>query len=272
VTFRDKLAAAVVHNRSLLCVGLDPEPARLPAAVAGRDDGVLEFNRRIVDATCDLVCAYKPNFAFYGSLGSRGWATLEATLSHIPSSVPTILDAKVSDIGNTAEHYARMAFDELGADALTVNPYMGRDAVAPFLARRDKGVFLLCLTSNPGAADFETQAGADGPLYLRVAQQAQQWNQAGNAGLVVGATRPEAFSELRALAPGMPFLVPGVGAQGGDLDAVVRHGRDTDGAGLVINASRAVLYTSGGEDFAGAARRAAEELRAAIERCRATTG
>lgn len=267
--FGEKLLTAVDRNRSLLCVGLDPEPGKLPSCVQGKDNPVLYFNQQIIDATGDLVCAFKPNYAFYGALGERGWATLEATLAHIPPSIPVILDAKVSDIGNTAEQYARMFFDELGADALTVNPYMGADAVAPFLARPDKSVFLLCLTSNPGAEDFETQQLEDGPLYLRVARRARQWNAARNCGLVVGATQTAAFAELRAVVPDMWFLVPGVGAQGGDLEAVVRQGRDAAGAGLVINASRAVLYASSGDDFAAAARRAAAHLRESIESCRA---
>lgn len=267
--FSEKLRTTADRNRSLLCVGLDPEPGKLPPCVQGKDNPILYFNQQIIDATSDLVCAYKPNYAFYGALGERGWATLTATLAHIPPSMPVILDAKVSDIGNTAEQYARMFFDVLGADALTVNPYMGVDAVAPYLARSEKGVFLLCLTSNPGAEDFETQRLADGPLYLRVAHRAREWSAARNCGLVVGATRPAAFAELRALVPDMWFLVPGVGAQGGDLEAVVRQGRDAAGAGLVINVSRTVLYASSGDDFAPAARRVAAQLRESIERCRA---
>lgn len=270
MTFQEKLRAAAAQNQSLLCVGLDPDQAQLPATVRDQDNPTLHFLKQIIDATADLVCAYKPNFAFFGSLGERGWPTLKATLEHIPASIPVIIDAKVGDIGNTAEHYARMFFEVLGADALTVNPYMGRDAVAPFLTYRDKGVFLLCLTSNKGAEDFEQQQLADGPLYLRVARKACEWNTAGNCGLVVGATQPGAFAELRQLAPDLPFLVPGVGAQGGDLEAVVRKGADTRGGGLLINASRAILYASGGADFAEAARRTAQQLRQQIEACQAT--
>jgi orotidine-5'-phosphate decarboxylase len=270
VTFQDKLRATAARNRSLLCVGLDPDQALLPACVRDRDNPTLHFLKQVIDATADLVCAYKPNFAFFGALGERGWPTLKATLEHIPPSVPVLLDAKVGDIGNTAEQYARMFFAVLGADALTVNPYMGHDAVAPFLAYPDKGVFLLCLTSNQGAEDFAQQQLADGPLYLRVARKAVEWNAAGNCGLVVGATQPGAFSQLRQLAPDLPFLVPGVGAQGGDLEAVVRSGADGRGGGLLVNASRAVLYASAGADFAEAARRAAQRLRQRIEACRAT--
>lgn len=268
MTFQEKLRAAATQNQSLLCVGLDPDQAQLPDCVRGQDNPTLYFLKHLIDATADLVCAYKPNYAFFGALGEAGWPTLKATLEHIPPGIPVLLDAKVGDIGNTAEQYARMFFEVLGADALTVNPYMGRDAVAPFLAYPDKGVFLLCLTSNKGAADFEQQELADGPLYLRVARKACEWNTARNCGLVVGATQAQAFAQLRQLAPDLPFLVPGVGAQGGDLEAVVRHGADAQGAGLLINASRAVLYASGGPDFAAAGRQAAQQLREQIEACR----
>lgn len=267
-SFRSKLSGAAAQNDSLLCVGLDPDVSRLPAAAAAADNPVLYFNRHIIDATADLVCAFKPNFAFFGSLGERGWSTLKATLDHIPSRVPVILDAKVGDIGSTAEHYATMFLEELGADAITVNPYMGRDAVAPFLQRADKGVFLLCLTSNPGADDFEKQNVDGSPLYQLVARKAADWDTDGNCGLVVGATQPEAIRGIRDLVPDMPFLVPGVGAQGGDLGTAVRNGQDRTGHGVVINASRAVLYASQGPDFAAAARRAAEEMREAINCCR----
>ena len=268
MTFVEKLRAAADQNRSLLCVGLDPDPKQLPVSLAGRDNPTLYFLQHIIDATADLACAYKPNFAFFGSLGEGGWPTLKATLAHIPPAIPVIIDAKVGDIGNTAEHYAQMFFEVLGADALTVNPYMGSDAVAPFLAYREKGVFLLCLTSNKGAADFEQQELADGPLYLRVARKACEWNSAGNCGLVVGATQAGAFAQLRQLAPAMPFLVPGVGAQGGDLEAVIRSGADSEGGGLLINASRAILYASSGPDFARAARQSAQQLHQQIAACR----
>ena len=272
MSFRRKLGQATFRNDSLLCVGLDPDLSRLPASAGGRPDPLLYFNRQVIDATADLVCAYKPNFAFYGALGASGWAALEGTLAHIPESIPVILDAKVGDIGNTAEKYAEMFLDRLGADALTVNPYMGQDAVAPFLQRQDKGVFLLCLTSNSGAEDFERQLLCDGPLYRRVARKAADWNTAGNCGLVVGATQPETIREIRALVPDMPLLVPGVGAQGGDLEAAVVGGQDREGAGLIINASRAVLYASDGEDFAAAARQTASRLRDEINRFRGCAG
>lgn len=270
MTFRDKLDQAIDRHQSLLCVGLDPDPAKIPASLAKEANPVLTFNREIIAATADQACAFKPNFAFFGSLGPAGWPTLEQTLAAIPAHVPVILDAKVGDIGNTAEHYARMFLDRLGADALTVNPYMGRDAVLPFLARQDRGVFLLCLTSNPGAADFETEvlAGGGERLYERVARQAAAWNTHGNCGLVVGATRPDAMAELRQLAGDMPFLIPGVGAQGGDLRAAVEGGRDRAGRGAIVNVSRGVMYAGQGADFADAARRAAEAMRQEINQYR----
>ena len=272
MTFLKKLAQSITRNDSLLCVGLDPDPARLPASAKSRPDPVLYFNQQIIDATADLVGAYKPNFAFYGALGASGWTILKNTLAHIPESIPVIIDAKVGDIGNTAEKYAEMFLDQLGADALTVNPYMGEDAVLPFLQREDRGVFLLCLTSNKGADDFEKQSLEDGPLYQRVARKAREWNTAGNCGLVVGATQPEAIQGIRALVPDMPFLIPGVGAQGGDLEAAVVGGQDRAGKGVLINASRAVLYASEGEDFAAAARQAAARIREDINRFRTGPG
>ena len=266
--FREKLSAASGANNSLLCVGLDPDPGKLPRDGRGRRLDVLEFNRAIIDATADLVCAYKPNFAFYGALGESGWSTLASTLEHVPNHIPAIVDAKVGDIGNTAERYARMMFDELGAGALTVNPYMGRDAVAPFLSYADRGVFVLCLTSNPGSEDLETLNVDGRPLYERVAEKAADWDEHGNVGLVVGATKSESLQNLRALAPELPFLIPGVGAQGGDVESAVLYGDTPDSGGIIINASRSVIYASDGSDFQDAARRAAESLRDEIEAAR----
>ncbi len=263
--FRHKLAAASARNESLLCVGLDPVIEKLPAAMLTESDPVLRFCSEIIQATSDLVCAYKPNFAFFGALGESGWRTLESTLEQIPSHIPVILDAKVGDIGNTAQQYARMFFERLGADALTVNPYMGYDAVEPFLAYGDRGIFLLCLTSNPGSADFQTLRVDGEPLYHSVARRAAAWDkEAGNCGLVVGATRAETLIEVRRLAPELPLLVPGVGTQGGDLEAVVVNGQDAAGGGLVINASRSVLYASSEADFGTAARSAATTMRSDI--------
>ena len=253
-------------NDSFLCIGLDPVAAKLPSQVKG---SVLDFTKAIIDATADLVCCYKPNFAFYGSLGEVGWSILRATMEHIPPSVPIIIDAKVGDIGSTAERYAHMFFSELGADALTVNPYMGHDAVEPFLLHEDRGILLLCLTSNKGAEDLETLVVDDGrPLFEWVAEKATAWNTRGNIGLVVGATRAESIRNLRALAADLPFLIPGVGAQGGDLESAVLDGQLASGGGVIINASRSVIYASDGVDFQEAARNAALALHSDIKAAR----
>lgn len=268
-SFSAKLAAATASNDSLVCVGLDPVPSRLPESLRGEPDPVLAFNRRIIDSTCDLVCAYKPNFAFYGALGRAGWDALQATIEHVPDGIPVVVDAKAGDIGSTAERYAVMLFEELGADAATANPWMGGDAMEPFLAYCDKGTFLLCLTSNPGAADIMKQQLPGGRMvYEEVAAMASQWNESGNCGLVVGATQAGAMQSIRALAPELPILMPGVGAQGGDLETTVRSAARPDGTGLLVNASRSILYASAGEDFASAARSAAAVLREEINQYR----
>ncbi len=268
-SFSEKLAAATTSNDSLVCVGLDPVPSRLPEGLRGEPDPVLAFNRRIIDYTSDLVCAYKPNLAFYGALGGPGWEALKATIDHVPDGIPVVADAKAGDIGSSAERYAVMLFEELGADAVTANPYMGGDAMEPFLAYRDKGTFLLCLTSNPGAADIMKQQLPGGRMvYEEVAAKAARWNESGNCGLVVGATQAGAMQSIRALAPELPILIPGVGAQGGDVETAVRSGTRPDGTGLLVNASRSILYASAGEDFASAARKAAQALRAAINQHR----
>jgi orotidine-5'-phosphate decarboxylase len=267
--FSEKLAAATASNDSLVCVGLDPVPSRLPESLRDGPDPVLAFNRRIIDCTSDLVCAYKPNLAFYGALGLAGWEALKATIDHVPDGIPVVADAKAGDIGSSAERYAVMLFEEFGADAVTANPYMGRDAMEPFLAYRDKGTFLLCLTSNPGASDIMKQLLPGGRMvFEEVASKAAQWNEFGNCGLVVGATQAGAMQTIRALAPELPILVPGVGAQGGDVETAVRSGARPDGTGLLVNASRSILYASAGEDFASAARGAAAALRAEINQYR----
>jgi orotidine-5'-phosphate decarboxylase len=261
--FFEKLERAARKNGSLLCVGLDPDPALMPV------DDVADFNRAIIAATSDYVCAYKPNLAFYEALGEKGMAALRETLAAIPDDIPTIGDAKRGDIGNTAKAYARALFDDLGFDAATVNPYLGGDAVEPFLEREEKAAFILCRTSNPGARDLQDLAVSDGdasrPLFEVVAEMAARWNTRGNVGLVVGATYPEELRRVRQICPDMTFLVPGVGAQGGDLAAVMANGLDAKGGGLIINVSRQVLYASKGADFAEAAGKAARRLRDEIE-------
>jgi len=266
MSFRHKLARAAEANRSLLCVGLDPDPARIPG------ENVASFLCAIVDATSDLVCAYKPNLAFYEQLGEAGYAALRKVLAAIPRDIPTIADAKRGDIAHTAEAYARAIFDQLGFDAATVNPYLGGDAVVPFVERADRGTLIVCRTSNPGAADLQdlsvtTEAGPR-PLYQAVAELAKRWDRHGNVGLVTGATYPDEMRVLRELCPEMPFLVPGVGAQQGELARSVQAGLDSRGGGLIINASRAVLYASDGADYVTAARSAAQWLRDEIEQQR----
>lgn len=263
MTFVEKLAAAIRKNRSLVCVGLDPDPALMPDGI-----GIAEFNRAIIDATADVACAYKPNLAFYEALGIEGMRALEATVKQAPSSIPIIADAKRSDIGNTARAYARALFDYFGFDAATVNPYLGLDSVEPFLRYEQKGVFVLCRTSNAGAADFQslscaTENGAR-PLFHIVAEKAHVWNKAGNIGLVVGATYPDELKTVRSGYPDMPFLIPGIGAQGGDLGLTVRYGVDATREKTIINSSRQILYASKDKDFAVAARKAAQGLRDSI--------
>jgi orotidine-5'-phosphate decarboxylase len=267
VRFLDRLDRAWSTHDSLLCVGLDPDPARFPAVLDGRPDALAAFGCAIVDATADLVCAYKPQIAYYAAVGAED--QLAATIAHVRRVAPhalVILDAKRGDIGPTAALYAREAFERYGADAVTVNPYLGSDGIEPFLAWAERGTVVLCRTSNPGGAEFQDRPEED-PLYLRVARQAAGcWNGAGNVMLVAGGTRPAELARIRALAPEIPLLVPGIGAQGGDVDAVVRAGLDARGRGLVVNSSRAVLYAGSGPDFAEAARTEAAALRDALRR------
>jgi orotidine-5'-phosphate decarboxylase len=267
MSFLERLNAASARNHSLLCIGLDPDPARLPAPARAAADPVYAFCMAIVDATADLACAFKPNSAFFEALGPTGVATLRRLIADMPRDVPVILDAKRGDIGSTAAAYARAAFDVLGADAVTASPYLGGDALAPLLAYANRGIFVLCKTSNPGAADVQDLALADGrPVYLEVARRARDdWNTAGNIGLVVGATYPRELAAVRALCPELPLLVPGVGAQGGELGAAVAAAARGP---VLINASRSILYASAEADFAGAARREASRLRDAINAAR----
>ena len=256
---------------SLVCVGLDPEPAKFPAQFRDDPDAVFGFCRDIVDATADYVCCFKPQVAHFSALGAE--AALQRLVAHIHDAhpgIPVILDAKRGDIGSTARQYAAEAFDRYRADAVAANPYLGRDSLQPFLDHADKGVVILCRTSNPGATDFQDIVASDGlPLYQHVAETvAREWNGHGNCMLVVGATWPEQLHEVRAIVGDLPFLVPGVGAQGGDVAAVVRNARTADGTGLVVSSSRAILYASQGGDFATAAATAAQALRDEINSCR----
>jgi len=252
----EKLERRVQATGAALCVGLDPRPERMPARFRKARDPILAWNKAIIESTADLAAAYKPNIAFYEALGASGWQTLKSTIEAIPSHIPVILDAKRGDIGSTAEAYARAMFEELGADIVTLNPYLGYDSVDPFLRYEDRGVFLLCHTSNPGAQDVQALPVCPPdrpptPLYMEIARRAQRWNERGNIGLVVGATYPDALARVRTVAPEMWFLVPGVGAQGGSIDAL-GGGLRKDGRGLLVNVSRGIMLA---ED----PRRAAEE-------------
>ena len=256
--FLERLHAAARTNRSWLCVGLDPEPA----------DDIETFLKGIVDATADLVCCYKPNLAFYEALGLAGQRALRALLAAIPDDIPVLVDAKRGDTPNTMRAYARAIFDELGADAVTVNPYLGGDALEPFFDYPDRGVFVLCKTSNPGAGEIQDLRVDGEPLFLSVARRAQRWDRHGTLGLVVGATYPADVAVVRAAVPSAPILLPGVGAQAGDLQASVRAGVDANGERAIVNASRTILYASTGPDWQAAARGATERLRDDINAAR----
>jgi len=279
MNFIDKLHAAERAHQSLLCVGLDPDPAKLPGAWRGQPERIFEFCARIVDATADLVIAFKPQIAYFAA--HRAEAQLERLMDHMRAhapGVPIILDAKRGDIGSTAEQYAIEAFERYGADAVTLSPFMGFDSVQPYLTHAGKGAFLLCRTSNPGGDDLQSQRLASVPgqplLYEHVAQLAQgPWNLNGQLGLVVGATYPDEIERVRQLAPTLPLLIPGVGAQGGDALATVRagyrqHQGRTSGP-IIVNSSRAILYASSNDDFDQAARREALKTREVLEAARA---
>lgn len=266
-TFTQQLQSAWTSQGSMLCVGFDPDPKRLPLPLQGKVEGIFEFCREIADATADLVCSFKPQFAYFAS--QRAEAQLEKLIRHLKDKyphIPVILDSKRGDIGSTAEHYALEAFERYGADAVTVNPYMGFDSVEPYLRHPSKGVIVLCRTSNPGGSDLQfLQVSPDGePLYLHVAKlAAQKWNSTGQLSLVVGATFPEEIAKVRAIVGDIPLLIPGIGAQGGDLHATVTAGSipNKPGTGMIINSSRAILYASSGSDFAQAARAVAQSTR-----------
>jgi orotidine-5'-phosphate decarboxylase len=257
---REQLTAQIRQKQSFLCVGLDADYSRLPEHLLRTDDPIFEFNKQIIDATQDLCVAYKPNLAFYEARGAAGWESLRKTLDYIPDTHFTIADAKRGDIGNTSRLYAQAFFGELGFDAVTVAPYMGVDSVKPFLEFEGKWVILLALTSNKGSQDFQFGQQENGqPLYEKVMRQAQTWGHPGNLMFVVGATHPEKFAEIRSIAPEHFLLVPGVGAQGGDLEAVAQHGSNQD-VGLLVNSSRGIIFAGGGTDFATAARQSAQRL------------
>ena len=270
MTFMNALQHRWHNADTLVCVGLDPEPAKFPAKFVDDDDAIFDFCRDIVDATAPYVCAFKPQIAHFAALAAE--SSLHRLIAHIHAAhpgIPVILDSKRGDIGSTAQHYASEAFDRYRADAVTVNPYLGRDSVQPFLDRADRGVVILCRTSNPGAGDLQDLLVDGRPLYQHVAAKvANEWNGHGNCALVVGATWPEQLRDVRAIVGDVPFLVPGIGAQGGDVQAVVTNAKTADGTGLIISSSRAILYASNNNDYADAAANAARELRDEINRYR----
>jgi len=269
--FRDRLHGAARTNASWLCVGLDPDPALVPSQLK-RDDAsewVPRFLHGIVDATRDLVCCYKPNLAFFEALGLPGQRALRTLLQLLPDDIPVLIDAKRGDTPQTMLAYARAIFEDLDVDAVTVNPYLGRDSLEPFFSYAGRGVFVLCKTSNPGAVEIQDLVVEGGDrLFLHIARQAVSWGQAGTVGLVVGATYPADVAAVRQVAPWAPILLPGVGAQTGDLERSVQAGMDAHGAGAIVNASRSILYASAGADWQSAARAEAERLRGAINAVR----
>lgn len=269
-SFMDRVQTRWQHADTLVCVGLDPEPAKFPSKFAYDPDAIFNFCRDIIDATAPYVCAFKPQIAHFAAAHAE--EALRMLIMHIGfryPDIPVILDSKRGDIGSTAQHYASEAFDRYCADAVTVNPYLGRDSVQPFLDRADKGVVILCRTSNPGAGDLQDMVVGGRPLYQHVAEKiARDWNDNGNCALVVGATWPEQLRDVRALVGNVPFLVPGIGAQGGDVQAVVTNAKTADGTGLIVSSSRAILYASNNHDYADAAANAARDLRDEINRYR----
>ncbi|TET94372.1 MAG: orotidine-5'-phosphate decarboxylase [Candidatus Zixiibacteriota bacterium] len=260
------------ETKSIICLGLDLDPKRMPPDYAKNVKGMFDFAVRIIDATADLICAYKPNLAFYESLGADGISLLKQIVTRIPREILVILDGKRGDIGNTAAHYADALFSKLKADWVTLNPYMGYDSLRPFLEHKDKGVFILSLTSNPGSRDFQ-QLLIDGkPLYQIVAEKVLYWNKDHNCGLVVGATVPEQLKEMRQIAGEMPLLIPGVGAQGGSLEQAALFGTDNFRKTAIINVSRSVLYASRGDDFAQRAREELSRLNKTVDALRPGDG
>jgi len=289
MNFQQKLEKAIKRNNSLLCIGLDTDINKIPKHLLGKKDPVFEFNKAIIDKTHDLICCYKANIAYYSALGTKGLESLINTIKYIHEQydIPFILDAKRADIGSTSEQYAREVFDVFDTDSVTVNPYLGADAIKPFLKRADKGIIILCRTSNPGASDFQdlitgvaSQAHPRGgyrlapqesykPLYLKIAEKVVEWNKKyENCLMVVGATWPGEMKKIRKIAPKMFFLVPGIGVQGGDLEKTLKNGLTKEKSGLIIHSARAIIYASSGKDFAEKSRKKAIEMRDLINKYR----
>ena len=270
MNFREKLTKIVHKNNSLLCVGLDIDKEKTPKFLfRNSNDPFLTFNKKIIDNTKDLVCAYKLNMAFYEVLGKEGFELLEKTINHIPKDVVIILDGKRNDIGNTARKYAQSLFETLNADAVTINPYLGEDGVKPFLEYKDKCSFILCRTSNPSAVDFQDLTVQKMPLYQTVAEKIKKWNVDGNCGAVVGATYPDELKTIRSiLGEAVPFLIPGIGKQGGDVEKTVKYGTNSSGDMAIINSSRGIIFAGTDENFAETSKNAASALRDEINKYR----
>lgn len=272
MTVEQKLNAIIKKNNSLVCVGLDSEIGKLPAQFMGDPTPQFSFNKAIIDATADLVCAFKPNSAFYEARGAPGILDLKMTCDYIRETYPEIfiiIDAKRADIGNTNNGYVSFIYDHLGADAVTLHPYLGREATRPFLKRADKAAIILCRTSNPGAKEFQDLETGGEPLYKTIAKKvATEWNANNNCMLVVGATYPEELAAVRSLAPNLTFLVPGIGAQGGDVEKTVRAGLNKQKTGLIISSARGIIFASNGTDFAERARAEAQKLKDGINKYR----
>jgi orotidine-5'-phosphate decarboxylase len=266
MTFNERLNEVCTQKNSLVCVGLDVDLTKIPKFILEKKEPLLYFSQAIIDATLEYAVAFKINTAFFEAYGSKGWEAMTKIVNYLPNDVIKIADAKRSDIGNTSKMYARAFFEELNFDAITVNPYLGSDAVAPFLEDEQKGVFILCHTTNKGAEDFQRFSDGKKLLFELVAENVQKWNHKNNCGLVVGATYPEEMKRLRSLAPKLPFLVPGLGAQGGDFDLAINYATDEKGLGAIFNFSRSLIYSSNSEDFAEAAGEEAKRIKEDILR------
>ncbi len=266
MTFNERLNQICSTKNSLVCVGLDVDLAKIPQFILKKHEPLVYFCQAIIDATLPFAAAYKINTAFFEAYGVSGWEAMAKVVAYLPDDVIKIADAKRGDIGNTSKMYARAFFQELNFDAITVNPYLGYDAVAPFLEDERKGAFILCHTTNPGATDFQKFSNGQEALFEVVARRVHQWNVRGNCGLVVGATYPEEMRRIRSLTPELPFLVPGLGAQGGDFELAVRYAVNENGLGAIFNFSRSIIYSSAGDDFAAAAGQAAKQMKDEIIR------
>ena len=266
MTFNEKLNQVCSKKNSLVCVGLDVDLNKIPRFILDEDEPQVFFSKAIIDATIEYAAAYKINTAFFEAYGAKGWEAMAKIVNYLPEDVIKIADAKRGDIGNTSKLYARAFFEEMNFDAITINPYLGGDAVAPFLEDEEKGVFILCHTTNKGAEDFQKFNDGKNAMYERVAEKVQQWNQKNNCGLVVGATYPEEMKHVRSLVPELPFLVPGLGAQGGDFELAIQYATDENGLGAIFNFSRGIIYRSDGEDFAEAAGKKSNQVKEDIIR------